>query len=86
MAIYGHIWAYTTICGHILPYIYIYIYIYIKEDRGIWASYALLLLHGGARVFYIAIYGRIWLYMLIYALKYAFWVVGYVFCMSELIF
>jgi len=66
--------------------IYIYIYIYIKEDMGIWVSYALLLLHGDPGLIYMVIYGRIRLQMLIYTLKYVFLLFGHVFWMSELVF
>ena len=55
------------------------IYIYM----GIWASYAQLLLHGVAGLIYMAIYGRKWLYMLIYTLKYVFGVFGHVFWVLE---
>ena len=53
---------------------------------GIWAWYALFLLHGGPPLIYMAIYGRVWLYMLIYALKYSLGCLGMYFCVSELVF
>ena len=53
---------------------------------GFGASYAPLLPHGGLGLIYMAIYGRIWLYMLIYTLKYVFLMFGHVFGVSELVF
>ena len=40
----------------------------------------------GPRLIYMAIYGRVWLYVLIYILKYVFGVFGHVLWVSELVF
>ena len=67
--------TYVPTCIHI----YIYIYIYNNDYIGVEDSGTPLLLHGGP--IYMAICGRIWLYMRIYTLKYVFGAFG-----SELIF
>ena len=46
---------------------------------GLGPSYALHLPHGIHRVIYMAIYGHIWQYMIIYILKYVFGVSGHLF-------
>jgi len=63
-----------------------YTYTYINEHIRLEDSGAQLLLYGGLGLIYMAIYGRIWLYMLIYTLKYVFGAFGHVFWVSELIF
>jgi len=62
------------------------LYVYINDYIGVGDSGTLLLLHRTPRLIYMAIYGSIWLYMLIYTLKYVFGAFGEVFGVSELIF
>ena len=57
-------WVHTGPIGNIYIYIYIYIYVvflfcFVYKHMGLWASYALLLPHGGPGLIYIAIFSYV---------------------------